>query len=201
MRPFLSGRPVKLQGAAVLTIALFVLGLLVYLLSHQIHGKLYNSAKHYIPGFPPPRPPRWMAESAPQILDSATSPRDFPCAPLHFQRNSSRIANPWVLLATFSTSNSFTRRGILRSRRLDGLRQKDIPLVNSKFIIGQPRPEDLDGGTLEELELRIQAEQDLWGDLIRLPVVENLDDGKTYAFLQELVRRGDQGFERPHFVL
>lgn len=79
------------------------------------------------------------------------------------------------MVATFSTSSpeDYEWRKMLRERRKDGVPERLIRegVVSLKFVLGKSRSGN------EEEENRLDEEGKEYGDLIRLGVRENMDDG------------------------
>ncbi|KAL7413831.1 hypothetical protein BDY24DRAFT_388302 [Mrakia frigida] len=123
----------------------------------------------------------------------------YSCPSLHPHPSQYSKPNPYLMVATFSTSSpeDYQCRKMLRERRKDGVPERLIRegVVQLKFVLGKSR-----SGSEEE-ESRLDEEEKEYGDLIRLGVEENMDDGKTYEFLKELVKRGEEGEGKPQFVL
>ncbi|EIW86749.1 glycosyltransferase family 31 protein [Coniophora puteana RWD-64-598 SS2] len=88
-----------------------------------------------------------------------------------------------VLVGVFSMDSSFERRMLIRStwashpRSRNGAGQGDDGKGTSRtlvrFIMGQPR---------KNFERQIETEMEMYNDLIILPMVENMNNGKTHAY-------------------
>ncbi|KAG7450544.1 uncharacterized protein BT62DRAFT_943447 [Guyanagaster necrorhizus] len=88
-----------------------------------------------------------------------------------------------LFIGVFSIDSAFERRSLIRStwashpRSREGASSGDNGVGTSRsvvrFILGQPR---------KDWEQQIQLEMELYNDLVILPVSENMNGGKTYAF-------------------
>ncbi|PCH33678.1 glycosyltransferase family 31 protein [Wolfiporia cocos MD-104 SS10] len=88
-----------------------------------------------------------------------------------------------VFVGVFSMDNAVERRMMIRStwashvRSRDGAGAGDGGVGTSRtvvrFILGQPR---------KEWNRRIRLEMDMYNDMVILPISENMNDGKTWAY-------------------
>lgn len=191
--------PLRRRWRAFLFLALCLIPLATLSINHYL-DKLYhippnhrqNLARLHALPFPPLawllepyREGYGFSEGIASILAPDNPPlAAYKCAPLHGDASPHRAAsgfdglvNPFLLLATFSTAAEFEKRAMLRERRRDGLRREDWPFVQTRFVIGALREQDRAGEAGQALERRLKAEQELWGDLMRLEMEENMDDG------------------------
>ncbi|OCH96129.1 hypothetical protein OBBRIDRAFT_787579 [Obba rivulosa] len=115
----------------------------------------------------------------PDLLPANFSPPTFPPPGVDFDS----LSPAGVLVGVFSMDASVERRMLIRStwashpRSREGAVGGDGGVGTSRtvvrFIMGQPR---------KEWERRIKLEQELYNDLVVLPIAENMNDGKTHAY-------------------
>lgn len=96
-----------------------------------------------------------------------------------------------LFVAFFSTVKEIERRALIRAIIKGNYNEEDVAV---RFVMGQPH-EDWE----EEMML---LEQNAHGDIFMIPVKENMEDGKTFAFYEHLYRLNQKGVEpRYDFVL
>ncbi|KZT02672.1 glycosyltransferase family 31 protein [Laetiporus sulphureus 93-53] len=115
--------------------------------------------------------------SFPHSLPENFTPPTFPSVDLD------TLSPAGVFVGVFSMDNAVERRMLIRSswashqRSRDGAGEGDGGVGTSRtivrFILGQPR---------KEWQRRIMLENEVYKDMIILPVAENMNNGKTYAY-------------------
>ncbi|KZT65592.1 glycosyltransferase family 31 protein [Daedalea quercina L-15889] len=126
------------------------------------------------------RPPSLELPTTAQFPDAL--PKNF--TPLAFPPPDLDDYSPaGVFVGVFSMDNAVERRMLIRSswanhqRSRDGAGEGDGGVGTSRtvvrFILGEPR---------SEWKRRIRLEMDMYNDMIILPIPENMNNGKTYAY-------------------
>ncbi|KAF8922596.1 hypothetical protein CPB85DRAFT_1268279 [Mucidula mucida] len=127
-----------------------------------------------------------MASPTDHIM-SSTYPSPYP-GPLSTERtfppdNIDTLPPAGIFIGVFSIDSAFERRSLIRStwashdRSRNGAGDGDDGMGTSRtvirFILGQPG---------RDWERQIKLEMDMYHDIVILPVVENMNSGKSYAF-------------------
>lgn len=182
------------QRRRVSRLAIAILAILgLTLLGLRVHNHIGNVA---------PRPlVNWWLSIAPPILHGfplVQTPRNGPCDPIDeillaphpstFSPPASkgrvwdkevRLTSPALIkLHTFSVTGNFAARDFLRQVARLGIPEPLRHLVEFKFVLGKSQdPEE---------EAKADAEQEIHGDLLRLDMDENINNGKSYEWIKKV---------------